>query len=196
MSTATYPRISWIGLVLITTIALAFSSWQLRNEMAALAPLAFGRSSTSEYSPPADPLPFSFETVVQYFDMSLGHAPIVRSGNHAVFAGGRSGDGFFTISATALGSEILVIFSVTDDYGMNLVREFFEARLFQWSESEQLYILLYMGDGIRWVRLPRFDIVFEFASGSENTTVTMLFAPRIRNINEHGGANDASREQK
>ena len=115
--------------------------------------------------------------------MSLGHAPKERSANHAVFTGGRIGDGLFAISAAALGSDVFVKFTVTDDYGMNLVREFFEAPFFQWSESEQLYILLYMGDGLRWLRLPRFDIVFEFAAGSENTTVALLFSPQIRSVN-------------
>jgi hypothetical protein len=183
MSIQTYPRISGIGLVLVSAMALAFAGWQLRNKVPALSSIPIARTSTGEYSPPAHELPFSLEAVVQYFEMSLGEAPKERSANHAVFTGGRTGDGSFTISAAGLGSEIFVKFTVTDDYGMNLVREFFEAPFFQRTESEQLYILLYMGDGLRWLRLPRFDVVFEFATDSENTTVVLLFVPQIRFVN-------------
>jgi hypothetical protein len=183
MSIEAYPRISGIGLVLISAMTLAFAGWQLRNKVPAFSSIPVARTTTSEYSPAAHQLPFSFEAVLQYFEMSLGQAPTERSANHVIFTGGRIGDGLFAISAAGLGSDVLVKFTVTDDYGMSLVREFFEAPFFQWSESEQLYVLLYMGDGLRWLRLPRFDVVFEFATGSENTTVALLFAPQIRYVN-------------
>lgn len=184
MSIQIYPRISGIGLVLVSAMALAFAGGQLRNDVPAFSSIPIARTITREYSPAAHRLPFSFKTVVQYFEISLGHAPKERSANHAVFTGGRIGDGLFTISAAGLGSDIFMKFTVTDEYGMNFVREFFEAPFFQWSETEQLYILFYMGDGLRWLRLPRFDVVFEFATGSENTTVALLFAPQIRYVND------------
>ena len=127
-------------------------------------------------------LPFSLEDVTNYFVDAMGGAPNERHANYAVFEGGTINEGLFNITIVQRGPEILVRFRVIDDYGMNFIREFFEAPFFQRHESEQFYVLLYMGEGIHCTNLPRFDVVFEHDAQPEETIVTLFFSPPVRTV--------------
>ena len=63
-----------------------------------------------------------------------------------------------TITASDLGVGLSVLLLATGDYGVNYIREFFEAPFFLREETEQLCKLLDTGPGIRSVTLERFNI--------------------------------------
>ena len=135
-----------------------------------------------ERAPTPVALPFSLEDATNYFVDAMGGPPNERHANYAMFEGGRTGDGLFNITMVQRGPEILVRFQVIDDYGMNFIRELFEAPFFLRHESEQLYVLLYMGEGIHCATLPRFDVVFEHDARPEQTVVTLFFSPPVRMV--------------
>ena len=183
MRTLGYPRITGIALLSITAIALTFVAWETRDKLPTTFPLAgVELSRPSENPTTATRLPFTFEDVVKYFQGSLAQPPQERRSNDALFRGGDGGEHFFTIAISRNGPDLQLKFQVIDDYGMNIVHEFFEAPFIQWKESEQLYALLYMGSGLRTINLPRFDVAFECDNRAETTVITLLFSPRSRYI--------------
>ena len=177
MRTLGYPRITGIGLVSIAALALIFVAWQTRDKR------------PSEMPSVATRLPFTFDDVIKYFQESLVQLPQERRFNYALFRGGNGGEHSFTIAISSDGPDLLLKFQVIDDYGMNIVREFFEAPFFQRNESEQLYALLHPGSGLRTISLPRFDVAFECDNRAETTVVTLMFSPRSRYISYPAGPN-------
>jgi hypothetical protein len=183
MRTLGHPRITGIGLLSIAAIALTFVAWKTRDKLPTTFPFAgVELSRPSEMPSAATRLPFTFDDVIRYFQDSLAQPPQERRFNYALFRCGDGGEHSFTIAISSDGPDLLVKFHVVDDYGMNIVREFFEAPFIQWKESEQLYALLSMGSGIRTINLPRFDVVFECDNRAETTVVTLMFSPRSRYI--------------
>ena len=183
MRTLTHPQFTGIGLLSITAIALTFVAWQTRDKLPAALPFAgVELSRPSEMPSVATRLPFTFEDVIKYFQDSLAQPPQERRFNYALFRGGNGDEHSFTIAISSNGPDLLLKFQVIDDYGMNMVREFFEAPFIQWKESEQLYALLYMGVGLRAINLPRFDVAFECDNRAEATVVSLMFSPRSRSI--------------
>ena len=183
MRTLGHPRITGIGLLSIAALALTFVAWETRDKLPTTLPfVGVDPSRPSEMPSAATRLPFTFEDVIKYFQESLAQSPQERRFNNALFRGGNGGEHSFTIAISSNGPDLLLKFHVVDDYGMNMVREFFEAPFIQWKESEQLYALLYMGGGLRTINLPRFDVVFECNNRAEATVVSLMFSPRSRSI--------------
>jgi len=186
MRTLTHPRITGIGLVSIAAMALTFVAWDTRDKLPTTFPVAaVERIRPSEPPSAATRLPFTLDDVIRYFqDGLVAQPPQERRFNYAFFrvGGGDGGEHSFTIAVSTNGPDLLIKFHVVDDYGMNIVREFFEAPFIQWKESEQLYALLSMGSGIRTINLPRFDVVFECDNRGESTVVSLMFSPRGRSV--------------
>jgi hypothetical protein len=126
-------------------------------------------------------LPFTFQDVVRHFEDAVGPAQ-ERSNVQAAFRGGTLGENFYEIVASRHGSDLLLRIQVNDNYGMNLVREFFEASFFDWRESEQFYALLDGRSGSRAVTMPRFHVLWESGTRGEVTTISMTFSPRFRTL--------------
>lgn len=190
MRTLGHPRIAGIGLLSIAALALTFVAWETRDKLPTTFPFAGVKlSRPSEMPSAATRLPFTFDDVIRYFQDSLAQPPQERRFNYALFRCGDGGEHSFTIAISSDGPDLLVKFHVVDDYGTNIVREFFEAPFIQWKESEQLYALLSMGSGIRTINLPRFDVVFEYDNRAETTVVTLMFSPRSRYISYPAGPN-------
>ena len=124
-------------------------------------------------------LPFTFNDVVRYFQDALGYLPQQRFANQVVFHGSNTPDEFYTITVMQRGPDVLVNFNVVDDYGMQLVREFFEAPFFLRFESEQFYSLL-SGDITRTLHMGRFDVFFQYSSPGLEANISMIFSPRMR----------------
>ena len=183
MRTLTHPHFTGIGLLSITAIALTFVAWQTRDKLPTALPFAgVELSRPSDMPHIATRLPFTFEDVVKYFQDSLAQPPQEKHFNDVLFRGGNGSEHFFAIAISRNGPDLLLKFQVVDDYGMNIVREFFEAPFIQWKESEQLYALLSPGSGIRTISLSRFDVVFECEHRAETTFINLMFSPRSRNI--------------
>ena len=190
MKTLYYPRITSLSLVSLAAVGVSLFAWESRDKLPAGFPFAaVERSVPREIPKIATQLPFTFEDVTKYFQESLAHPPQEKRFNYAVFRSGDGIDYFYTVAISSSGPDLLVKFQVVDDYGMNIVREFFEAPFIQRKESKQLHALLYMGSGIRTINLPRFVVVFEYDNRSESTTVSLMFSPHSRYVSTQPRAN-------
>ena len=78
------------------------------------------------------------------------------------------------------GLNVLVRFWVKDDYGIDLVNRFCRVQFFGSHESELLLELLFMGPGMHWAGGTRFDVLCEYRSEPEQTTISFFFSPPIR----------------
>ncbi len=184
-----YPRITGLSLVSLAAIGLTFVAWESRDKLPSRFPFAAVERALPRESPSfATRLPFTFDEVIKYFQESLGQTPQERRFNYALFRGSNGIDHSFVIAISTNGPDLLIKFQVVDDYGMNIVREFFEAPFLQRTESEQLYVLLYMGTGIRTINFPRFDVVFEYDNRAESTVVGLMFSPRGRTVSSQPDA--------
>jgi len=143
MKTLTTFNISRVAFLSMSAAALAFLGSEFHGRLSpslSIQPPVWNR--TAESPPVPQLLPFTFLEVVNHFEASSGYFPQERRLDEVVFRRGHNREEFYSITVTSYGSDLLVKFNVIDDYGMTLVRDFFDARFFKRSESEQLYALL------------------------------------------------------
>jgi len=81
------------------------------------------------------------------------------------------------ITVSDLEASLGVVLLATGDYGVNYIREFFEAPFFLRPESEQLYMLLDRGPGIRSVALERFNVQMRISEAGRWLVVALEFSP-------------------
>lgn len=186
MKTLTRPRFTNVAFASIAAVGLVLTGWPLLRPVSLTWPLAHEVNVPAVEVPPAlQLLPFTFRDTVHYFQDALAQFPNEVRANEVVFRGGNHRDNFYSITVVSYGSDILVKFDVMDDYGMTLLREFFEAPFFQRRESEQFYALLDGRNVTKSIRLPRFDVVYEYDGRGESAAIiSMLFSPRVRTTNE------------
>jgi hypothetical protein len=110
------------------------------------------RSSLSSHS-----LPFSFEQVLSYFDDAFEKPAHKVHDNAFVYIENDAQDEAVTIAISATERKISVTLIARGDFGVNYIREFFEAPFFLGSESEQLYALLDVNPSAHAAALGRFD---------------------------------------
>ncbi len=180
---ATIPqfRLTRLAFISVTATVLVFLGWNVREKITPAVSLPFTMNApTSEVAPQF--LPFTYDDVVRYFEDALGYRAQQRFANQVIFRGDGSPDEFYTITVTRRASDVLVAFNVVDDYGMQLLREFFEAPFFQRHESEQFYALLNGRDVTRTLHMPRFNVVFEYSSPGFEANISMIFSPRFRSL--------------
>ena len=167
--------------------ALAFLGSEFRPRLSPTWPVGPSAwSRTNELPTAPQLLPFTFLDVVGHFEASLGQFPQEKRPNEVVFWGGDNKENFYSIIVTSYGSDLLVKFTVIDDYGMTLVRDLFDARFFQRRESEQLCALLDGRNATRSLSLPRFDVMYQYDSPGYDATISLLFSPRFRSVSERG----------
>lgn len=106
----------------------------------------------------APALPFSFEEVLSYFQDSLGKLPNKVHNKSYAFIENENSDEAVIIFLSAVEPTITVVLVTTGDFGVNYIREFFEAPFFLRSETEQLYALMDAGLGTRSIELGRFGV--------------------------------------
>ena len=185
MNTSASLRRASVAFATVATAGLVLVSWPLVKPAHITSILQRQVSLPATELPPAIRLlPFTYHDVVLYFQNSLAEFPQQVHANEVVFRGGHHPDNFYTITIVSYGSNVLVKFDVVDDYGMTLLREFFEAPFFQWSESEQFYALLDGRNITRSLRLPRFEVVYEYDGRGEAAVISMMFSPGRRTIGE------------
>ena len=174
-------RTSNVLLLSLAASAVFFLGWNLIDKIApAISVPAPAIGVTTEATPQI--LPFTFNEVVRYFEDALAMAPQERFVDEAIFRGGTYYENFYTITVTRHGPDVRVAFNVIDDYGMTLVREFFEAPFFQKRESEQFYALLDGRNVTRTLHLSRFNVFFEYNCPDFAADINMNFSPRFRSL--------------
>ena len=94
-------------------------------------------------------LPFSVGQVLDYFNEAFGKRPFKIDAKSFVYTVRGNPDEVAIITVSDLEASLGIVLLATGDYGVNYIREFFEAPFFLRAESEQLYMLLDGGPGIR-----------------------------------------------
>lgn len=187
MKTLTAFSATRVTLLSMSAAALAFLGSEFRPRLSPTWPVGPSAwSRTNELPTAPQLLPFTFLDVVGHFEASLGQFPQEKRPNEVVFWGGDNKENFYSIIVTSYGSDLLVKFTVIDDYGMTLVRDLFDARFFQRRESEQLCALLDGRNATRSLSLPRFDVMYQYDSPGYDATISLLFSPRFRSVSERG----------
>jgi hypothetical protein len=178
--------INRLALLSVSASALVFLGWNVHEKIApAFSGPVTANAPFSEVAPQR--LPFGFDDVVRYFEDALGYHAQERFPNRVVFHGGSSRDEFYTITVTQRAPDLLVNFNVVDDYGMQIVREFFEAPFFLRFESEQFYSLLNGRAVTRALHMSRFDLLFQYSSPGFEANIDMTFSPRSRSLSVPDG---------
>jgi hypothetical protein len=123
------------------------------------------------------PLPFSFARVLAYFNKVFGERPSKSDAGSYAYIDLDNPDEVVIITVTELQTSLGVVLLATGDYGVNYIREFFEAPFFLRAETEQLYKLLERGPGIRSVSLERFTMQMSIAAVEGWIVVAIEFSP-------------------
>ena len=122
-------------------------------------------------------LPFSVGQVLDYFNEAFGKRPFKIDDKSFVYTDRENPDEVVIITVSELESRLGVALLATGDYGVNYIREFFEARFFLRPEIEQLYMLLDRGPGIRSVALERFYVQMRISEAGRWLVVALEFSP-------------------
>ena len=131
-----------------------------------------GRSPLSSHA-----LPFSFEQVLSYFDDVFGKPAYKVHDNTFVYIEGNVPDESVTIAVSATERKIAVTLVANGDWGINYIREFFEAPFLLQSESEQLYGLLDANPGTHAATLGRFDVEIHVLETPQWIVIAAEFGP-------------------
>ena len=122
-------------------------------------------------------LPFSVGQILDYFTEAFGKGPFKIEGKSFVYKDRENPDEVVIIIVSDLGGGTSVVLLATGGYGVNYIREFFEAPFFLREETEQLYKLLDSGPGIRSVTLERFNIQMGITAAESWVVVAIEFSP-------------------
>ena len=122
-------------------------------------------------------LPFSFGQVLSYFGDAFGKLAYKVHDNTFVYIEGNAQDEAVTIVVSATEQRIAVTLTARGDFGVNYIREFFEAPFFLRSESEQLYALLDANPSFGAAALGRFDVKIAVFKTRESIMIRAEFGP-------------------
>ena len=122
-------------------------------------------------------LPFSVKQVLDYFNEAFGKRPFKTDHKSFVYTDRENPDEVAIITVSDLESRLGVALLATGDYGVNYIREFFEAPFFLRPESEELYMLLEGGPGIRSFALERFSVQISISESGRWLVVALEFRP-------------------
>ena len=143
-------------------------------------PTAEKNASSDSSLRPLYSLPFSVARVLAYFNKVFGERPSKLDAKSFVYIGRDNPDEVVIITVSELPASLGVVLFATGDYGVNYIREFFEAPFFLRGETEQLYKLLDGGPGIRSVTLERFNIQMGIAVAERWIVIALEFsAPQL-----------------
>jgi hypothetical protein len=137
---------------------------------------AAGRVSV-DHSVRLHSLPFSLAQILDYFNEAFGKRPFKTGHKSLVYTDRENPDEVAIITVSDLESKLGVALLATGDYGVNYIREFFEAPFFLRPESEQLYMLLEGGPGIRSFALERFSVQISISESGRWLVVALEFRP-------------------
>ena len=121
--------------------------------------------------------PFSVGQVLDYFNEAFGMRPFKIDDQSFVYTDRGNPDEVAMVTVSGFEASLEVVLLATGDYGLNYIREFFEAPFFLRPESEQLYMLLDSGPGIRSVPLERFNVQMRISEAGRWLVVAVEFSP-------------------
>jgi hypothetical protein len=156
--------------VLVGTSLMVLSPAGSKSSAASKAPQSVGES-VSDFRP----LPFSFDQVVSYFDDAFERSARRMPDGTCVYIEGNTPDESIIMAVSSRESKIVITLLTNGDWGVNYIREFFEAPLFLRAESEQLYTLLYANPGAGAAALGRFDVEIDVVETREWIIITAEF---------------------
>jgi len=157
-----------LGFFVILLSCPAGAKWSSFSDIPRLA-------RTSRFNPGL--LPFSFQQFLSYFD-DVFQKPGYEIQDHTyVYVEGAGPDELVTLAVYSTGQKIGVTVLSGGDWGVNYIREFFEAPFFFRSESEQLYALLDSGAGSRSATLSRFKATIDVSETREWIVIKAEFGP-------------------
>jgi hypothetical protein len=122
-------------------------------------------------------LPFSFQQVLSCLDDAFQKPGYKLQDNIYAFIQGNGADEPIVMTISAMGPKIAVTVTTTGDWGVNYMREFFEAPFFLRSETEQFYTLLDAGPGARSATLGRFQVKIDVLETREWIVIRSEFSP-------------------
>ena len=122
-------------------------------------------------------LPFSIGQVLVHFNEAFGKQPSRIDERTFVYTDRENPDEVTIITVSDLDTGLVVVLLATGDYGVNYMREFFEASFFLRQETEQFYTLLDRGPGIRSITLERFKVQMSVSQVGNWIVVALEFGP-------------------
>lgn len=163
----------------VWTVAIAGAVLLLTADSLPVKPDSLSRPPTSGPVAPMDAatLPFSFEQVLAYFTEAFAQAPQKVRDRQYVFIDRDNADESVVLTVSGFENSLGVVLLATGDYGVNYVREFFEAPFFSPAESEQMYELLGRGVGVHSARIGRMRVRMTVAESRIWIAVAMEFRP-------------------
>jgi hypothetical protein len=126
---------------------------------------------------PSTLLPFSLAQVLRHFNEAFGKQPFRIDERTHVYVDRENPDETVIITVSDLDTGLAVVLLATGNYGVNYMREFFEASFFLRPETEQFYTFLDRGPGTRSIALDRFTIELSISHAPNWIIVAMEFRP-------------------
>ena len=122
-------------------------------------------------------LPFSLDQVLRHFNEAFGKQPFRIDERSFVYTDRENPDETVMVTVSDLPTGLAVVLLATGDYGVNYLREFFEAPFFLRAETEQFYAFLDRGPGIRAIALDRFEVQMSISHAGNWIVVALEFGP-------------------
>lgn len=134
-------------------------------------------TASVELGQPSSLLPFSIGQVLVHFNEAFGKQPSRIDERTFVYTDRENPDEGTIITVSDFDTGLAVVLLATGDYGVNYMREFFEASFFLRQETEQFYTLLDRGPGIRSITLERFKVQMSVSQVGNWIVVALEFGP-------------------
>lgn len=179
------------------TIALAVAGGMLLLPSVAQNDGRFEPTASVELRQPSTLLPFSIGQVLVHFNEAFGKQPSRIDERTFVYTDPENPDEVTIITVSDLDTGLAVVLLATGDYGVNYMREFFEASFFLRQETEQFYTLLDRGPGIRSITLERFKVQMSVSQVGNWIVVALefgpaqIFQPELALVNGRAARSDA-----
>jgi hypothetical protein len=162
---------------MLKALALAVSGGVLFFPSSAQLEVRLEPRGSVELRLPSALLPFSLAQVLRHFNEAFGKQPFRIDERTYVYVDRENPDETVIITVSDLDTGLAVVLLATGNYGVNYMREFFEAPFFLRPETEQFYTFLDRGPGIRSVALDRFRIELSISHAPNWIVVAMEFRP-------------------
>ena len=133
--------------------------------------------ASRELGLPSTLLPFSLDQVLRHFDEAFGKRPFKIDERAFAYTDHENPDEMVIVTISDLYTGLAVVLLATGDYGVNYMREFFEAPFFGRRETEQFYTFLDRGPGIQSITLDRFEIQMSISHVGNWIVVSLEFKP-------------------
>jgi hypothetical protein len=137
----------------------------------------FEPRASLELKLPSTVLPFSLGQVLNYFNQAFGKQSFGVDERTFVYTDRANLDEIVTITVSDLDTGLAVVLLATGNYGVNYMREFFEAPFFLLTETEQFYKFLEQGPGIRSITLQRFKVQMSISHTGSLIVAALEFSP-------------------